>query len=120
MQGVCHQTDDRHEGQQAGSRSFNSQIRPLALGLYAGVAPELSEKSFCSTKGVYYFGVKLHAIAFCQKGEIPVPEYLGITSAAENDLDAVRHILPNIARVFPNLFRAYFGYFLAQNLRLCT
>lgn len=61
------------------------------------VAPELSEKSFCSTKGVYYFGVKLHAIAFRRKEKLPVPEYLGITSAAENDLEAVRHILPNIA-----------------------
>lgn len=61
------------------------------------VAPELSKKSFCSTKGLYYFGVKLHAIAFRRKGKLPVPEYLKITSAAENDLEAIRHILPNIA-----------------------
>lgn len=61
------------------------------------VAPELSEKSFCSTKGIYYFGVKLHTIAFRRKGKLPIPEYLTITSAAENDLEAVRHILPNIA-----------------------
>jgi hypothetical protein len=61
------------------------------------VAPELSEKSFCSTKGVYYFGVKLHAIAFRRKGQLPVPEYLGLTSAAENDLEAVRQVLPAIA-----------------------
>ena len=61
------------------------------------VAPELSEKSFCATKGLYYFGVKLHAIAFRRKGKLPVPEYLGLTSAAENDLEAIRQILPNIA-----------------------
>lgn len=61
------------------------------------VAPELSEKSFCSTKGVYYFGVKLHVIAFRRKGKLPVPEYLGLSSAAENDLEAVRQILPTIA-----------------------
>lgn len=61
------------------------------------VAPELSEKSFCSTKGVYYFGVKLHAIAFRRKGKLPVPEFLSLTSAAENDLEAVRQILPKIA-----------------------
>lgn len=62
------------------------------------VAPELSEKSFCATKGVYYFGVKLHALAFRRKGQLPVPEYLGVTSAAENDLEAVRHLLPTLVQ----------------------
>ena len=60
------------------------------------VAPELSEKSYCATKGLYYFGVKLHTVAFRRKGKLPFPEYLGITSAAENDLEAVRHLLPNL------------------------
>lgn len=62
------------------------------------VAPELSEKSFCATKGVYYFGVKIHALAFRRKGRMPVPEYLGVTSAAENDLEAVRYLLPTLAQ----------------------
>lgn len=62
------------------------------------VAPELSEKSFCATKGVYYFGVKIHALAFRRKGRLPVPEYLGVTSAAENDLEAVRYLLPTLAQ----------------------
>lgn len=62
------------------------------------VAPELSEKSFCATKGVYYFGVKLHTLAFRRKGQLPVPEYLGVTSAAENDLEAVRHLLPTLVQ----------------------
>jgi hypothetical protein len=67
------------------------------------VAVELSEKSYCATKGLYYWGVKLHAIAFARSGKLPFPEYLYITSAAENDLEAVRNILPNI----PN--RAFFA-----------
>lgn len=61
------------------------------------VAPELSEKSYCATKGIHYFGVKLHVIAFRQKGNLPLPEYLYVTSAAENDLEAVRQVLPDIA-----------------------
>jgi len=36
------------------------------------VAHELSEKSYCSTKGVFYFGVKLHAEAFSRE-KIAVP-----------------------------------------------
>ncbi len=60
------------------------------------VAPELSEKSYCATKGIYYFGVKVHAIAFRRKNKLPMPEYLLLTSAAENDLEAVRHLLPQL------------------------
>jgi hypothetical protein len=71
------------------------------------VAPELSEKSFCAAKGIYYFGVKLHAIAFYRKGKLPLPEYLAITSAAENDLEAVRHTLPELTNRFIFADKAY-------------
>ena len=60
------------------------------------VAPELSEKSYCATKGVYYYGVKLHVAAFRRKHKLPFPELLGITSAAENDLEAIRAVLPKL------------------------
>lgn len=70
----------------------------LCSGKRSGkVAPELSNKSFCSTKGVYYFGVKLHLIAFSRKGKLPLPEFIGITPAADNDWEAVRYILPRLA-----------------------
>jgi hypothetical protein len=58
------------------------------------VAPELSEKSFCATKGIYYFGLKLHALAFRRPGKLPLPEVLIATSAAENDLEAFRSLMP--------------------------
>jgi hypothetical protein len=58
------------------------------------VAPELSEKSFCATKGIYYFGLKLHALAFRRPGKLPLPEVLMATSAAENDLEAFRSLMP--------------------------
>lgn len=89
----------------------------LCSGKRAGkVAPELSEKSFCSTKGVYYFGVKLHAIAFRRKGKLPVPEYLCLSSAAENDLEAVRHLLPQIAHRHIFADKAYADKGLNQTL----
>jgi Transposase DDE domain len=80
-------------------REHVSLIDSLPIILCSGkrsgkVAPELSNKSYCSSKGIYYFGVKLHAITFCRKGQLPLPEFLGITPAADNDLEAVRHILP--------------------------
>ena len=60
------------------------------------VAPELSDKSYCATKGLYYFGVKLHAVAFPRIKKLPFPEFLSITPASENDLTAIRPILPKL------------------------
>jgi Transposase DDE domain len=60
------------------------------------VAPELSDKSYCATKGLYYFGVKLHAVAFPRTKKLPFPEFLSITPASENDLTAIRPILPKL------------------------
>jgi len=42
---------------------------------YGVVAPELSEKSYCFRKGFYFWGVKLRAIAFPQKGKLPSLEF---------------------------------------------
>jgi hypothetical protein len=50
------------------------------------VAKELTDKGYCSTKDMYYFGVKLHALAFRRKNTIPFPEEIQITPASVNDL----------------------------------
>ncbi|MFC1733812.1 transposase [candidate division KSB1 bacterium] len=50
------------------------------------VATEIVDKGRCSSKGIYYHGLKLHALAFCRKGTLPFPEQLHITAASENDL----------------------------------
>lgn len=57
------------------------------------VAPEMVDKGYCATKGVHYWGVKLHALNTCRPGKLPVPEILKITSASENDLSAMRQEL---------------------------
>lgn len=60
------------------------------------VAPELSDKSYCSTKNLYYFGVKLHTVAFSRTKQVPLPEFMSITPASENDLMAIYPILPQL------------------------
>jgi hypothetical protein len=60
------------------------------------VATELTDKGFCSTKGMYYYGVKLHALAFHNKGHLPFPEQLLVTPASENDLNVFRNAWSNI------------------------
>lgn len=54
------------------------------------VAPELADKGYCSTKNMYYYGLKLHALAFKRTGQIPFPEQLLCTPASVNDLDAFK------------------------------
>ena len=49
------------------------------------VATEITSKRYCSTKNMYYFGLKLHAVAFRRKGTIPFPEMLILSAADEND-----------------------------------
>ena len=60
------------------------------------VAPQLTDKGYCSTKGMYYYGVKLHALAFHHKGHLPFPEQLLITPASENDLNVFRNAWSHI------------------------
>lgn len=52
----------------------------------AKVAREIVDKGFCSTKNQYYYGLKLHALAFRRKGTIPFSESITFTSAEDNDL----------------------------------
>ena len=50
------------------------------------VAKDLIDKGYCSTKSLYYYGVKLHALAFRRLNRIPFPEEIQITPASMNDL----------------------------------
>lgn len=54
------------------------------------VAPELVNKTYCSTKNLWYHGLKLHAIGFQRNGKIPFPEQLLLTAASENDLNVFK------------------------------
>ena len=67
------------------------------------VAPELTEKGYCSTKSMYYYGLKLHTLAFRRANQLPFPEQLLITAASENDLNVFRNAWSNIEN------RTFFG-----------
>jgi len=69
----------------------------------AKVAAEITDKGYCSTKSMYYFGCKLHALAFYNPKHLPFPERIVITPASENDLNVFRQDWGKI----PN--RAFFG-----------
>lgn len=61
---------------------------------HAKVALELANKGYCSSKHMYYHGVKLHLVAITRWQRMPFPEYINISPGAENDLTMLRPILP--------------------------
>jgi saccharopine dehydrogenase-like NADP-dependent oxidoreductase len=53
---------------------------------------EIADKGYCASKGTYYYGVKLHVVGNDRDGALPIPEYIGITSASVHDLTAFRQV----------------------------
>ena len=72
----------------------------MAKGQRASQGKVASERSpdvgYCSSKDTYYYGVKLHVIAEQRSGTLPLPDRAGLTPASENDLRALRRVLPTI------------------------
>lgn len=69
----------------------------------AKVALEITDKSFCSTKRLWYFGLKLHALNSNINGTMPHPESIVISKASENDLNIFKENWASISN------RTFFG-----------
>ncbi|WP_259220781.1 transposase [Salinibacter ruber] len=72
----------------------------LAKGQWASQAMVASDRlasvGYCSSKCVSFHGVKLHLVVERRSEELPVPERAGLTPGSENDLRALRRVLPFI------------------------
>ena len=55
------------------------------------VATEITSKGYCSTKNMYYYGMKLHMVGQRRKGTIPFPEMIILTPASDNDLTVFKN-----------------------------
>lgn len=73
------------------------------------VAKEITDKGYCSTKGMYYYGVKLHALGFRREGGLPHPEQIVISKASENDLTIYKDNWAELRN------RTFFGDKIYQN-----
>ncbi|MDR2652111.1 MAG: transposase [Prevotellaceae bacterium] len=58
----------------------------------AKVARDSADKGYCSTKKMYYYGLKMHLLAFRRKGTIPFPNKIYFSAASESDLSVVREL----------------------------
>jgi hypothetical protein len=67
------------------------------------VGREVTYKGYCSTKGIYYYGFKLHALGFKREGQLPFPEQFQLTPTSENDLNLFKQAWGEIEN------RTFFG-----------
>lgn len=57
---------------------------------HSKVAKEITDKTFSSTKGIWYYGLKLHVLGRHRPSKLPFPESVIITHASENDLNVFK------------------------------
>lgn len=69
----------------------------------AKVAPEITDKGYCSTKGMYYYGLKMHLLGFRRIGKLPHPEQILFTPASVNDVTVFKEAWSGIEN------RTFFG-----------
>jgi hypothetical protein len=60
----------------------------------AKVANEFANKGYCSSKGLRYYGVKVHILGIRRSKALPIADFIGITPASDHDLNAFRQITP--------------------------
>lgn len=62
----------------------------------AKVAPELCDKGYCASKGMYYYGVKLHVLGQTRHHILPNVRMALVTSASENDITVAKEWLSDV------------------------
>lgn len=66
---------------------------------WAKVAPEICNKGYCDSKKMWYYGVKVHALAQSRYKTIPVPRKMFVTPASVADLPAGKEMLGDVVNV---------------------
>lgn len=69
-----------------GQRAFRAKV----------ASDQLASVGYCSSKDTFFHGVKLHVVAEKRSGRLPLPRQAGLTPGSENDLRALRRVLPTI------------------------
>jgi hypothetical protein len=62
----------------------------------AKVAPEMCDKGYCSSKNMWYYGVKLHSLSQKQYHTLPNPAILGLTPASVSDITFAKEALHDV------------------------
>jgi len=75
---------------------------------FAKAAGEICDKSYCASKGMYYYGIKLHYMGIHKARTIPREMFMSwITPASVNDLTTAKDKLQNIRNMEIFVDKAY-------------
>ena len=62
----------------------------------AKVAPDIASTGYCSSKNLYFYGVRVHIVGRSQPRTLPYPEYIGVIGANMHDAKAFEQISPEL------------------------
>lgn len=65
----------------------------------AKTAKEICNKGYCASKGMYYYGTKLHVVAQCNYKAMPTPALMAISKASEHDITISKEILDDALNI---------------------
>jgi len=65
----------------------------------AKVAPEMCDKGYCSSKNMWYYGVKLHSLSQKQYHTLPKPALFGVTPASVSDITFAKEALADVRNI---------------------
>jgi len=82
----------------------------------AKVAQGFANKGYCSSKGIYYYGVKLHVLGNKREGALPLPEYVGLSPAKHHDLPVFSEIAPYLSGGEVYADKAYISALIEESL----
>ena len=95
FQSIGAQLQARLSREQAAAVDHVIDSMPIALARgghadTAKVARETADIGYCASKKLFFHGVKLHTIASCRSGHLPLPQQLWLREASCNDLRSVK------------------------------
>jgi len=82
--------------------SFPVIIKRGKLSKTCAIAADVAAFGYCSSKDLYYYGVKLHSLAVRRLKSLPLPSSVFLSSAAKHDLTAFKEANPQV--LTKNLF----------------
>ena len=93
---IQQEQETRNSGQVWLIDSFPVALAKQGHRFNACVAKQLADSGYCSTKKLYYYGVRVHIIGRRQPGSLPVPEYIGVTGTSDHDGKLFDQIRPQL------------------------
>ena len=82
----------------------------------AEVAREIADTGWNSSKKTYYCGLKLHVLAVRRTGQLPLPDFITITSASAADINTLKEIADDLHNTSVYADKAYVSKALKQHL----